>query len=125
MSLWTLKMAWRDTRNQRAKLVLYASSIILGVAALTALASFRQNVGETIEEQAKGLVGADLVLSSSEPINDEQEKLIDTLKGTRARETRFSTMIDFGGHEPTDADFGLQLRAQQAGRFQAGYGSLQ
>ena len=60
-------MAWRDSRRSRSRLLLYASSIILGVAALVAVGSLGANLQEAIEGQAKTLLGADLALVSNEP----------------------------------------------------------
>ena len=36
LARWTWLMAWRDSRRSRRRLLLYASSIVLGIAALTA-----------------------------------------------------------------------------------------
>ncbi|HBQ59919.1 MAG TPA: hypothetical protein DD671_09930, partial [Balneolaceae bacterium] len=58
--LWTFKMAWRDSRSNRSKLFLFMAAIIVGVAAQVAITSFRANLNESIESQAKELLGADL-----------------------------------------------------------------
>ena len=36
---WLLKMAWRDSRRNRSRLLLFVSSIILGIAAMVAIYS--------------------------------------------------------------------------------------
>ena len=36
---WLLRMAWRDSRRNRGRLLLFVSSIILGIAALVAINS--------------------------------------------------------------------------------------
>ena len=95
MIAWILRMAWRDSRRQRAKLLLFGSSMVLGVAALAALASLRKNLQTSVEEQSRALIGADLVLNASEPFDREQESLIHSLGGTQAREMRFSSMLSF------------------------------
>ena len=61
---WLLSMAWRDSRRNRSRLLLFISSIILGIAALVATFSFGYNLQQDIDKQAKTLVGADLRLKA-------------------------------------------------------------
>ncbi|AUD07455.1 ABC transporter permease [Spirosoma pollinicola] len=65
-------MAWRDSRRSRQRLLLFMSAIVLGIAALVAINSFGDNLSRSIDDQARELLGADLVLSSNEP---NKEKL--------------------------------------------------
>ena len=37
-------MAWRDSRRNRARLLLFISSIVVGIAAITAVQSFSENL---------------------------------------------------------------------------------
>jgi putative ABC transport system permease protein len=64
---WLVTMAWRDSRRSRSRLALFMSSIVLGIAALVGINSFGDNLARSIREQARELLGADLVLSSSQP----------------------------------------------------------
>ena len=59
---WLLVMAWRDSRRNRGRLFLFISSVVLGIAALVATLSFGNNLREDIDDQAKTLVGADLII---------------------------------------------------------------
>ena len=61
---WLFKMAWRDSRRNRSRLFLFISSIVLGIAALVAVYSFKDNLQRDIDEQAKTLTGADLIIES-------------------------------------------------------------
>ncbi len=88
-------MAWRDSRKNRARLLLFISSIILGVAALVAINSFRENLKKDIDRQAKTVIGADLVLSNNQPISDSIVWLLDSIGGQRAHERSFASMIYF------------------------------
>ncbi|PZR73261.1 MAG: ABC transporter permease [Chthoniobacterales bacterium] len=92
-----LRMAWRDSRSSRRRLFAFSLSITLGVAALVAIGSFRQSLSRAIDEQARTLVGADLVVSSTRPFTPEIEELLGTISGRQAREIRFSTMAVFPG----------------------------
>ncbi|MGB8342107.1 MAG: FtsX-like permease family protein [Chthoniobacterales bacterium] len=89
------RMAWRDSRSSRRRLLLFSISISLGVAALIAIGLFRASLAQAIDDQARSLLGADLVVESSRPFTAEQEKILRSLGATQAREVRFRTMALF------------------------------
>jgi putative ABC transport system permease protein len=95
LSMWTWKMAWRDSRTSRRRLLLFSCSIILGIAALAAVGSLGVNLNRAIEEQAKTLLGADLVISSREPFTPEAEDLFKQIGGEQSREISLATMVYF------------------------------
>ena len=89
------KMAWRDSRSSRRRLLLFSTSITLGIAALVSIGSFRRSLGQAIDEQARALLGADLVISSSQSFRPEEEQFLHSLGEPQTREIRFSTMAVF------------------------------
>jgi len=109
---WTWSMAWRDSRSSRAKLLLFSSSIVIGIAALVAIGSFGQNLKDAVDAQARGLLGADLVLTSRDPLTPEAQSLADSIQGRRIRETLFSSMVFFPNSSGTRL---VQVRAQEPG----------
>ena len=92
---WLLKMAWRDARNNKSRLFLFVSSIILGIAALVAVYSFRDNLQKDIDEQAKVLTGADLIIESRKPVTAKAQSILDTLGSEKATERSFASMLYF------------------------------
>lgn len=92
---WLLKMAWRDSRKNRSRLFLFISSIVLGIAALVAVYSFRDNLQRDIDNQAKELTGADLVIESRRAPKEAVVALLDTLGQQRAQERNFVSMVYF------------------------------
>jgi len=46
-------MAWRDSRASRRKLLFFSCSIVLGIAALTAVGSLGSNLERAIENKPK------------------------------------------------------------------------
>ncbi|MFT5110161.1 MAG: putative ABC transport system permease protein [Pseudoalteromonas tetraodonis] len=106
---WTWRMAWRDSRAERRRLLVFSLSILFGVAALVAIGSLNRNLGDAVETQAKDLLGADLMLNSRRPFQEahaperwgepdgteeaEARKLIDGLPGDRQLEVSFTTML--------------------------------
>ena len=59
-----LALAWRESRTARRRLLLYMSSISLGVGALVAIDSFASNTQRSVREQARALLGGDIALTS-------------------------------------------------------------
>lgn len=99
---WTWRMAWRDARLARARLVLFSTSISLGIAALVAIGSLNRTLKTAIGEQSKALVGADLVLTSRARFGAAEQPLVARLGGETAQEVSFTSMLGF----PTAADGG-------------------
>ncbi len=97
---FVLKMAWRDSRASRRRLLLFSLSIVLGIAALVAVGSLMDNLQRAIDEQAKGLLGADLAVQSRSALTPEAEQFLNELGGEQAREVMFASMIVF----PTSND---------------------
>jgi putative ABC transport system permease protein len=90
-----LKMAWRDSRASRRRLLLYSLSVVLGIAALVSIGSFSANVRGAIESEAKGLLGADLFVTAPSPLAAPVLDYLNALGGEVAREQMFSSMMTF------------------------------
>lgn len=88
-------MAWRDSRRNRARLLLFTSSIILGIAALVAISAFGHNLQKEMDDQAKSLLAADLSIRGQYAPKGDIEALMDSLGGERAFETGFASMVYF------------------------------
>lgn len=105
---WIARMAWRDGRHSWRRLLLYMSSIIMGVAALVAIRSFGENLRLAVEDQAKVLLGADLSIRGDTPFDDEARDLFRGLGGTQAHQTSFASMALFPAQQATRL---VQVRA--------------
>ncbi len=92
---WLLKMAWRDSRRSRSRLFLFISSIILGVAALVAIQTFSDNLQQDIDEQARTIIGADLVLNSNRQFPPDILAIIDSIGGEQSSQVSFASMVFF------------------------------
>lgn len=88
--LWTI--AIRDSRKNRSKLLLFMSSIILGVAALVAINSFNYNLRKEINKEAATLLGADMSATSNRPMDGIMMSILDSLPGQKAREMEMMSM---------------------------------
>jgi len=87
-------MAWRDGRKNRSKLMLFLSSIVLGIAALVGINSFGDNLNRQIEGQARELLGADLTLETRD---DATHIALELPVLDSAREVVFPSMVSFPG----------------------------
>src|ERR1044072_7882898 len=92
---WIFLMAWRDSRRSRRRLLLFSSSVVLGIAALVGIRSFGESMRLGVQERAKSLVGAVLVFSSREEFPKDIEDKIKAVGGQQAREVSFSSMVFF------------------------------
>src|SRR3954464_15873149 len=95
MNSFIWKMAWRDSRSSRRRLLLFSISITLGIAALVSIGSFRHSLARAIDDQARSLIGADLVIDSTRPFRPEDEQLLHSLAQRQPREIRSTTMAKF------------------------------
>lgn len=64
------KMAWRDSRRSRSRLLLFVSAIVAGVAALTAVRTLSENLKADVQREARDLLGADLLIQGNFPLPD-------------------------------------------------------
>lgn len=106
------KMAWRDSRISRRRLLLYSLSVVLGIAALVAIGSFTVNLKQAIDAQAKGLLGADLVVTSRAAFSEPVLAYTAGLGGELSRTREFSSMLVFT--TANDATRLVQVRAVEA-----------
>lgn len=91
---WLFKMAWRDAKASRVRLLLFMASIILGIAAVVSIQLFSANLKENIQLQSKSLMGADYIIDSGELPTERAQAVIDSLKPD-ASEVNFVSMITF------------------------------
>lgn len=102
-------MAIRDIRKNFSRLLLFVSSMVVGIAALVAISSFGENLKKDIDQQSKELLGADLVLEKNQPLGEQPT---DTLAIQTAEEVNFASMVAF---PETGASRLTQVRALEGG----------
>lgn len=110
-----LALSWRESRFARRRLLLFLSSITLGVAALVATQSFAANMQQGVREQARGLVGADLSLSSNRPFGPRTTALLDSLRRARVPVARVTAFASMALAERTGGARLAQVRATEPG----------
>ena len=93
MTAWLLHMAWRDSRSHRRKLLLFTSSIAIGIGALVGMGNLSATLETAIDEQAAALLGADMTIESRQPFDAAAEGLLDSIGGTHARQLAFNSLV--------------------------------
>jgi putative ABC transport system permease protein len=107
-----LSLAWRESRTARRRLLLYMSSISLGVAALVAIDSFASNVTGSVREQSRALLGGDVAFGARQgPFTPKADSLLDSLRGAGIRLARQTTFASMGLVERTGGTRLVQVRA--------------
>lgn len=109
---WLWKMAWRDSRQSRSRLLLFTLSIVLGIAALVAINSFRANLATDIESESKTLMGADIVVSHNQPLSDSAMLALEKTGAEISKEKAFASMVVFSASGATRL---VQVRALEGG----------
>ncbi|ELR73205.1 efflux ABC transporter, permease protein [Fulvivirga imtechensis AK7] len=93
---WVWKMAYRDARKNFARLFLFISSVIIGIAAVVSINSFNANLQRSIDEQAKDLLGADLIVNANNPFEEELLAAFDSIQSQeQAEEANLASMAMF------------------------------
>jgi putative ABC transport system permease protein len=112
---WRLmSIAWRESRTARRRLLLYMSSISLGVSALVAIDSFTENVSRSVSEQSRALLGGDVSLNARAKYSAKATALLDSLERTGTGVARVTEFASMGLVPRTGATRLVQVRAVSA-----------
>ena len=117
---WLIRMAWRDGRRRFSRLLLFISSVILGIAALVSIFALSETLSREIDQQAAALLGADLEIESNKKMSDSLLQAIAAIKGEKAEQRSFASMAYFPS---TGSSRLIQVRALE-GNYPF-YGSLE
>jgi len=93
---FTLALAWREGRGAGRRALLIVLSIAIGVGALVAINSFTDNLRESVRQQARALLGADLLVASGEPFSAKDEALVDELRHFTRPPAEEARVVTFG-----------------------------
>jgi putative ABC transport system permease protein len=117
-----VRMAVRELRAARWRAALLVATIAVGVAALVAIASFTDNLRVSVDQQARGLLGADLAFSSRQAFSPKAEAIFASLsrRAELARVTNFAGMA----YAPKGTGTRLVQVAAVSGRYPF-YGAIE
>ena len=89
---FVIRTSFRDARKNVRKLLLFMSSIVLGIAALVAINTFNHNLKDQIDAEAASLLGADLAVTGNLPFESGLMSVFDSLPGEKAAEMELMSM---------------------------------
>ena len=92
---WVWRMAWRDARHNFSRLFLFVASLMTGIAAVVALDSLNYSLQKDIDNNARELLGADLVVNGEKPYTKELQAAFDSLDVPHASEVDMASMVLF------------------------------
>lgn len=92
---WVWQMAWMDGKKNIRRLLLFVSSIVIGIASIVAIDSFNENLHRDIDIQAKDLLGADMVIRANGPFDSLFADKISKFGIEKALDVRFASMVLF------------------------------
>jgi putative ABC transport system permease protein len=93
---FVLRLAWRESRASRRRGLLLVVAVGIGVAALIAINSFTDNLRESVSQEARALLGADLALSCGGPFSPGAESLLAEVRRASAPQADVARVVSFG-----------------------------
>lgn len=108
-------MARREWRSTVRRLGVYMMSITVGVGALVALHSFRNDVVRSIETRSRTLLGSDARMSANRELPDSVVPLLDSLIQLGAEPSRVTSLLSMALAERSGLTRLVQVRGVEGG----------
>jgi len=121
VTLFAIRMAWRETRAAWRHFLYFFVCIALGVGALVGVSLFATNVERAVTREARGLLGGDLEVRLSRPISKKGEAVLLSFSSRGIAITHASELVAMAAQadgEPAHAAQRTQiveLKAVEAG----------
>ena len=93
---FVLALAVRESRASRRRGLLVVLAVAIGVGALVAINSFTDNLRESVRQEARALLGADLALSAAGPFSKAAEALLDEARRATSPPAEVARVVNFG-----------------------------
>ena len=93
---FALNLAWREARGSRRRGLLIVAAIAIGVAALVAINSFTANMRDSVQKEARALMGADLSVSAAGPWSEKAEALVAELQAATRPAAELARTVRLG-----------------------------
>lgn len=92
---WIIRMALRDARKNYSRLLLFASALITGVAAMVSIGALNESLQNDLDRNARELLGADLAANSGRKFDPEVLQLFDSISVPQSRAADMASMVLF------------------------------
>ena len=93
--LFSLRFAYRDARGSSLKLIVFGACVVCGIAALLAGRILAREIENVISTRLQSLVGADVMISSREPLPADLPERIEKVGSRISFEDQFRSTVIF------------------------------
>lgn len=115
MDSFPVRMARRQWRATLRHLGVYMTSISVGVGALVALHSFRDDVVRSIQAENRTLLGADVRIGANRALPDSVTAIVDSLVASGSDAARVTSLVSMALADANGRTRLVQLRGVEAG----------
>jgi putative ABC transport system permease protein len=105
---FAVRLAFRESRSLRRTALLVAA-VSAGVAALVAIESFTTGLQDSVREQSRALLGADLELGSASPFTPAAERTFADIRAQAGPEAQVARTVSFSAMAFVDRTAGTRL----------------
>jgi putative ABC transport system permease protein len=110
-----VRLAWRESRAGRSRLLLSVAGIAVGVAALVAVQAFAGGLRAEARDQARALMGADLAVEGRQPLGPAGDSLLAELRSRGADVSRVAELVSMARLPGGETARLVRLRAAEPG----------
>lgn len=100
MSLFLIRMAWRETRAAWRHFLYFLTCIAVGVGALAGVSLFSAHLEQAVTKEARGLLGGDLEIRLSHRMSHPGLEVLASLTQQHIESTHVSELIAMASHVP-------------------------
>ena len=101
--MFSLKMAWRESRASWRRFLFFFLCIAIGVAALVAVGLFSQNVETVILGDARALLGGDIELRSSRPLTEHSRTVLESIHTRNIQIVHVSELVAMAASDESES----------------------
>ncbi len=91
------RLAWREIRNHPRFAMFFAVNLALGFAGFVALDAFEDSVARALTARSQSYLGADVAITSSRPLLEQEIAALDGEAGAGARSSRAVVLFSMAG----------------------------
>ncbi len=101
--MFSLKMAWRESRASWRRFLFFFLCIAIGVGAMVAVGLFSQNVEAVIFGDARALLGGDIELRSSRPLTEHSHTVLESIYTRDIKVVHVSELVAMAASDQSES----------------------
>lgn len=121
MNTFIFRMAWRETRGAWRHFTYFLVCIAVGVGALVSVSLFAVHVDRAVTREARGLLGGDLELRASRPLNENGLEILTEVQQRGIASTHVSELVAMAARTNLGAGQGPTTQIVELKAVETGY----